>query len=256
MFQLRTRERVKAKTVDDQSPIPAWRQALPQKKKVAVPKQKMSPPNLPGPGENKEKVKIRRPHKEKAAKRLATHQEDTRFQRELKEMKETQDLDEVDDDVEKEATLYEWHAEEHSHRPKSQLWFMLLAAGGTLFAGLQLIIYANIFGALAIGALTAMTYYMAQKKPATIRYRLMIDGIALNNVLYHYRDLETFNVVYEPGEAKTVILRSKRKLSPYIHMEIGDADPIQIRDVLIEFLPEDQEMEEPLTDVIARRLGF
>ncbi|RLC33944.1 MAG: hypothetical protein DRZ76_03660 [Candidatus Nealsonbacteria bacterium] len=133
---------------------------------------------------------------------------------------------------------------------------MLLAAGGTTFAGLQIILYANIFGALAIAGLTGMTYYIAQKKPDIIRYRLMIDGISLNNVLYHYRDLEAFNVVYEPGETKTVIIRSKRKLSPYINIEIGNADPLQIRDILIEFLPEDQEMEEPLTDIIARRLGF
>ncbi len=255
MFKTHTRERVKIKPAERSNSISDWRRYSEEKKTVPK-KPNISPPVPPRPDKPKEKVTIRHPYKDKVTKKLFTHKKDTRFQHELKEMQETQDLDEVDDDVEKEVTLCEWHAQEHAHLPKSQLWFVLLAAGGTLFAGLQIILYANIFGALAIAGIAAMTYYIAQLKPATIRYRLMIDGIALNNVLYHYRDLESFNVVYEPGEAKTVIVRSKRKLSPYINMEIGSADPLQIRDILIEFLPEDQEMEEPLTDVVARRLGF
>ena len=89
-----------------------------------------------------------------------------------------------------------------------------------------------------------------------MRYRILVDGVAMNNLLYHFRDLLAFNIVYEPGEVKTVILRSKRTFAPFIHMEIGDADPVAIRDILLEFLPEDQEMQEPLIDIVARRLGF
>jgi hypothetical protein len=78
----------------------------------------------------------------------------------------------------------------------------------------------------------------------------------VNNLLYHYRDLATFNIIYEPGEAKTVLIRGKRRLAPLLHMEIGEADPVAIREILLEFLPEDQTMDEPMVDVIARRLGF
>ena len=122
--------------------------------------------------------------------------------------------------------------------------------------GLQLFLYMNFIGALTLAFVGGLIYYVAQRKPDTMRYRIMLDGVALNNTLYHYQDLENFNVIYEPGEVKTVIFRSKRRLSPYIHMEIGDADPVEIRDVLLEFLPEDQELEEPLVDIIARRVGF
>jgi hypothetical protein len=62
--------------------------------------------------------------------------------------------------------------------------------------------------------------------------------------------------VYEPDETRTVIVRSQRRFTPLLHMEIGDADPVAIRDVLIEFLPEDQNLQEPLVDIIARRAGF
>lgn len=184
------------------------------------------------------------------------HKDDERFQHELAEMKEVHDLDEIDDDVEAEATLYEWYAMEHEHRPKSPVWFAAMAAGTTLLIGIQLFML-NFFGAITLAFAGSLIYFIAQRKPEISRYRIMLDGIAINNLLYHWQDLRKFNVVYEPDEGvKTVIFLSKKLFSPYIHMEVGDADPVDIRAILIEFLEEDQEMDEPLSDMLARRLGF
>ncbi len=194
-------------------------------------------------------------HLGQTQQQLVEHRGDARFQRELKEMKETEDLERIDDDVETAATLYEWHAQEHEHRPKSPAWFAVLAAGTTGIVVILLLL-ANFIGAIAIALLGALTYHIAQKKPATVRYRIMVDGVAINNALYHYRDVDTFNIVYIPGEVKMVILRSKHRFAPLIHMEIGEADPVEIREILLEFLPENQDLEEPLVDILARRLGF
>jgi len=181
---------------------------------------------------------------------------DKRWQREMKEMQETHDLDEVDDDVEKAATLYEWRAIEHEHRPKSPVWFAVLAAATTVLVGIMLFFFTNVFGAVTITLVGGLIYYIAQQKPATVRYRIMLDGIALNNIIYHWDDLAAFNIIYEPDETKTAIFRSNRRFSPYIHMEVGDADPVEIREILMEFVAEDQEIQEPIADIIARRLGF
>lgn len=195
------------------------------------------------------------PHRrEEAHQRLAAHK-DERFQHELKEMQETKDLDDIDDDVEAVATLFEWYAPEHNHQPKTNLWFVVLAVATTLLVGIFLFLI-NFIGALATAFLGGFIYYLAQKHPEIIRYRIMVDGIALNTTLYHFQELSAFNVIYEPGETKTVIFRSKRRLAPLIHMEIGEADPVAIRDILLEFLPEDQKLQEPLVDIWARRLGF
>jgi hypothetical protein len=180
---------------------------------------------------------------------------DSRVQRELAEMQETDDLNQIDDDVEDVATLYAWMADEHTHRPKSPRWYVVLATATTVIAG-TLLFFNNIMGAVTMAFIGGLTYYISQKKPGVFRYRLLVDGVAVNNLLYHYRDLATFNIIYEPGEAKTVLIRGKRRLAPLLHMEIGEADPVAIREILLEFLPEDQTMDEPMVDVIARRLGF
>lgn len=192
--------------------------------------------------------------RERAKQRLAAHH-DERFQHELKEMQETQDLDQIDDDVEQIATLFQWHAQEHNHQPKTAKWFIVLSIATTILVGIFLY-FINLIGAIATAFLGGFVYYLAQKHPNTLRYRIMVDGVALNNTLYHFKDLDSFNIVYEPGETKTVILRSKHKFTPLIHMEIGDTDPVAIRDILLEFVREDQTLEEPLVDIWARRLGF
>lgn len=247
MHPLQLRERVErqTRTAAPSSPTPS-----------SVPKNSMRPMRL----ENVTRrpattVNTAQTVRVKKVEEQLTHQSSPRVQHELKEMQETDDLRNVDDDVEDLATLYEWNAVEHNHRPKSPRWFIALASGTTVAAA-TLALLGNIMGTITIAALGAFTYYVAQRHPNTLRYRILVDGVAMNNVLYHYRDLAAFNIVYEPGETKTVILRSKHLFTPLLHMEVGDADPVAMRDILLEFLPEDQEMDEPLADVIARRLGF
>lgn len=178
-----------------------------------------------------------------------------RFQHELKEMREVDDLRQVDDDVEDVSTLFEWRAPEHIHQERSPKWFAYFAGGITAIS-VGFALFGNFIASLTIAMIGGYMFVVAQHKPAIIRYRLMTEGVALNNTLYHYKHLQAFNIVYEPGSVKTVILRSTRRLVPLIHMEIGDADPVAIRDILIEFVHEDIYLEESVIDVWSRRLGF
>lgn len=189
-----------------------------------------------------------------AREQLQAHAGDDRFQHELQEMEGTDDLRRIDDDVEAAATLLEWHAPEHVHQPKSVWWMTGFVLLGAVFVGL-LVWMGNYMGALTILLIAGTLYIIAKREPRVVRYRIMVDGVAIGETLYHFRDLDLFNIVYEPGETKVVLIRSKRKLTPLITMEVGDADPVAIRDVLMEFVQEDQDLQEPIVDIFARRLG-
>lgn len=151
--------------------------------------------------------------------------------------------------------LYEWQAAEHTHRPKSPGWYMALAAGTTAVVAIFLFM-ANFMAAVVVGLAGGLIYYLAQRHPATVRYRLLADGLAINNAFYQYRDLKFFNIIYEPGEVKTVLLHGKQRLAPLLHLEIGDADPQAIADILVQHITHNQDLEEPLVDLWARHLGF
>jgi len=154
-----------------------------------------------------------------------------------------------------ETTIFEWQAPDHIYRPKTVRWYIVFAAVCTAIVCLFITV-ANFTAAVAVAILSAMVYYVVQKKPRAVRYRILGSGIAVDNLLYPYPELESFNIVYQPGEVKSAIIRTKRRLSPFLHLEIGDADPVEVRDVLLEYVPEDQNLEEPLVDILARRLGF
>ncbi len=193
---------------------------------------------------------------ERVEKDVLSHAKvDRRFRQEFKEMQAEDDLRKVDDDVEDVATLFSWEAPEHIHHDRNPQWFAAFAAGITIVA-VGFALMGNFIASLTIAMIGGYMFVVAQHKPSMVLYRLMTEGVALNTTLYHYKHLEAFNIVYEPGNVKTVILKSSRKLVPLIHMEIGDADPVAIRDILIEFVREDVHLEESIVDIWARRLRF
>lgn len=254
MEQLRVRQRVQPKE-KQRNPLPPGAIRLenvaPLPKKRKVRQGAVGRPNT---------VPITRPQEagarqQRAQERINRRKADQRVQRELQEMHQTHDLDQVDDDVEALATLFEWQALEHNHHPKSQRWYITLAATISVIT-VGFAVTGNIIAALTIALAGGLTYYIAQQEPKMFRYRLMTDGVAFNNTLYHYQDLEAFNIIYKPGETKTVLLRSKRHFAPLLHMELGDTDPVAVRDLLLEFVQEDLDLVEPLVDIYARRFGF
>lgn len=196
--------------------------------------------------------KVKRREVEKKLERRAV---ESHFQEERQKMQTTTDLARVDDQVEDVATLLEWHAREHGYAPRGAKWFMTLAAGVAAVAGVMLFL-GNVLGAVAVGCMGMLIYVLAQREPAQVRYRIMVDGVAINDRLYPYRELQAFNIIYVPGQVKTVLLRSTSKILPLVQMELGDANPLQVREQLLEFLPEDFDLEEPLVDVIGRRFGL
>lgn len=188
-------------------------------------------------------------------KKLEERAAEPSFRTERKKMQETTDLRQVADSVEDVVTLYEWRAQEHGYAPRSARWFITLAALVAAAAGTMLLL-SNILGAIVVGVIGVLIYALAQRQPDSVRYRIMVDGIAINDRLYPYRELQAFNIVYVPGQVKTVLLRSTRRLSPLVQLELGQADPLPIRDQLLEFLPEDADLQEPIVDVIGRRFGL
>ena len=180
---------------------------------------------------------------------------DSRMKKGIDEMRQTDDLRRVDDDVEDIATLFEWEASEHIHQIRNPQWFAVFASVIALLS-IGFIFVGNFIACLTIAMIGGYIFIVAQHKPSRVRYRLLTEGVALDTTLYHYKDLDSFNIVYEPGDVKTAILKSNKRVMPLIHMEIGNADPVAIRDILVQFVREDVRLEEPMIDVWARRLGL
>lgn len=133
---------------------------------------------------------------------------------------------------------------------------------------LSLVVLGLMAGAVAMfvmryDTLTAVTTALASlvlllysnQKPTS--HQIVVDhtGIRIGDAVYRYPELRSFWIHYIPGGPKELSLESTRWYKPYVKIQLADQNPIELRSLLISFLPE-KEHEESLADVIGRKLGL
>ncbi len=157
-------------------------------------------------------------------------------------------------EVEKELS-FSWEAPEYEHEEKNPRWYFLM--GGIL---LLVIIYAlwtnSLLMAITFILIGMLGYIYAEREPRMIRMEINSDGIQIDNYFYKHEDLKSFWIFYEVEEnIKLLSLHGKRSFLPHIHIPIGDANPILIREVLVEYLPEIRQ-EFTTIDRLERMIGL
>lgn len=155
----------------------------------------------------------------------------------------------------KEDVVIEWKTPEFEKYEKSNNWFLAVIA---IAAALILIFVftGNFVAAITFVILAIVLFYFSQKNPPESYFALTKDGVIINKNLYPYKYLESFWIIYNPGETKTLYIKSKKMFVPLLALSIGDQNPTRIREILLEYLDENKEEEEPLSDKIARKLRF
>lgn len=156
-------------------------------------------------------------------------------------------------ETEKPRTI-EWQAPEFEKYEKDKSWFIKLGLFVLIFFIIS-ILSKNFLFSLILLLAGFSVYVYAQKKPRLITFKISARGIVVDKALYPFEDLKSFWIFYEPPEVKYLSLRSKKRLMPYIHLPLGEQNPVEVRKILIKFLPEIHQ-EESTTDVLARRLRF
>lgn len=147
-----------------------------------------------------------------------------------------------------------WQAEEFTYHHKDSQWFI---AAGIAAAGLiiSLLIMKNIFGAATILLFFVIIYLYATKKPNVISAAIDAKGVTVKQKLIPYSTIASFWILYEPPIKELILIR-KEHLTPKIIIPIGDANPVEIRNVLLANAVKEKEEEESLAEIIARRLRF
>jgi hypothetical protein len=147
-----------------------------------------------------------------------------------------------------------WTAPEFTKHKKDAGWFI---TGGII--ALALLIFAlyskNFLFALIIILSAFSVFIWSQKEPRKIKFSITPRGIAIGKTIYNFDNLESFWVFYDPPEIKYLSIISKKIFMPKIAIPLGSEDPNEIREILIEFLPE-KEQHESLIDVLGRHLRY
>lgn len=148
-----------------------------------------------------------------------------------------------------------WQGPEFREYAKHPLWFV---AFGLVVALLVLYgIYNNSWTTAAMFMLMGILGIVySTQKPRTVTVKVNALGIQVDNLMYSYKTLKKFWIVYYPPEVKVLYLETTAYLNRIVKLELAHQDPVRLREFLKEFLEEDLEGEESMVDVIARKLKF
>jgi hypothetical protein len=154
----------------------------------------------------------------------------------------------------KQQKTLSWETPEYLYTKKSPDWYWSLGIITLALFGVAVWQQNFLFAIMIIIGSFAIVLY-AVRYPRTIKIVISIRGVEIDSRLYPYETLKSFWIFYHPGGVKELSVLSEKVFMPRIMVPLGDTDPVELRELLIEFLPE-KAHEESLTDTIARRLGF
>jgi hypothetical protein len=134
--------------------------------------------------------------------------------------------------------VFSWEAHEYEYIEKHPKWYWIM---GLILLGI--VVYAIITNSILMAILFILIgmlgYVYAEREPRLISMEINPDGIVVDKIMYEYEDLKSFWIFYEVEAGfKILSLHSKKTFLPHIHIPVGDANPILIRETLLQYLPE------------------
>jgi hypothetical protein len=146
-----------------------------------------------------------------------------------------------------------WTAQSHIQPKRSPIWYLFFA-----LVSLGLLAYAIY----TRSPLTLITFFLiivvllivSVQPSAEIQYKITKTGITAGHVIYPFKVIKTFWIVYNPPQVKTLNFETSAYINNKITLQLGKQDPVELKQVLGRYLPEDLDKEESLSETLARKL--
>src|SRR3989344_6754707 len=154
----------------------------------------------------------------------------------------------------KNLNRFEWEAPSFYYNPHKKYLALVVIA---LLSGAGALIFYNrdilmvIF--LILSSFVIVLY--ANKQPSALKIVVNNSGVSIDDTTYYYRNLKSFWLDYDPHGIKELSLEAKKWYIPYIRISIEKQNPVSLRSLMINFVPE-KEHEKSLVDLISRKIGL
>jgi hypothetical protein len=149
-------------------------------------------------------------------------------------------------------SLMSWETWEFPPQDRSMQWYAVI-----IITGLSLIVYAimtnNPLFALILVMMGVMLLINSLHQPKRVQVHLTTAGVVFGDKFWEYEEIRDFALVYRPGVATVLYIDFKKW---YMHpqaIEMENANPLMIREVLSPVIPENFAREdEILTDILQK----
>jgi hypothetical protein len=148
-----------------------------------------------------------------------------------------------------------WRAPEFRYQPKDASWYwMSIGITGILF--LIALWQGNLLFGIFILLAETMVLFWAKEYPRDLQFSIDEHGLHLDKIKsYAYEDLSGFHLHEGSDGVGEVIVKTKNKLHPYVRILLLNDDMPTVREAFKNHI-EEIEYEEPLSENIARIIGF
>ena len=146
-----------------------------------------------------------------------------------------------------------WKAQSHQVQTRTSVWY-----AGFGFVSLGLILFAifthSVITLITFVLMIAVMLILSAQAPRSLTYKLTKTGIAAGSTVYPYKIIKTFWIVYNPPEVKTLNFETSAYLNNKISLELNEQDPVMVKRFLSQYLVENLDRDESITETLARRL--
>lgn len=149
-------------------------------------------------------------------------------------------------------TILHWQAPEYEEYERDKKWYALIIF--SLFTVISWAIYTNSpVMAITFILIGIVGYIHINREPKVMDFMITHDGIVAGKEIYDFDNIKSFWIFYEPEGKRTISFHTKNNLIPYIHIPIYEEDPVRIRKILLDYLPEEKH-EEGIAEILERIL--
>jgi hypothetical protein len=146
-----------------------------------------------------------------------------------------------------------WTAPEYMHTEKTADWYWIVGIVSVTLSVISIVFGNILFGLFIIVATGTLTLY-ASRPPELHEIRISDKGVQVDKVLYPYHSIESF-WIEEKELHPRILLKSEKKIAPYIVILLGEVPAEEIRDALNTHLHEVKHSE-PFLEKLLIWFGF
>ena len=145
-----------------------------------------------------------------------------------------------------------WVAPEYMRYERGIVWKVGAVLSLIVAVGLGIFLDAWTFS-VAITAF-AVAYYVIHltEEPKDQEVVLSKIGVKVGNRKYPFSQIKAFWIIYEPPFTKMLFIRLNEGLLRDIEIQMSGIEPSEIREFLIEKIPELEGQKEPLGDILLK----
>lgn len=148
--------------------------------------------------------------------------------------------------------LFVWEAPAYPKYERTKTWYLVMSLIA-VFLVAYAIWTANFLFAFIV-LLSAIVLILAgNKDPERILVQIGDNGVVWHGHFYPFQDIDNFAIIYQPPYSKILYLEPKGIAKTRVRISLEDENPLEIRQHLKQYLPEDLDLrDEHFSDIMAR----